>query len=532
MPVRTAAVLGLAALAFGTAASADGHAPQVSGLVVSNGGARYLGDRSLLATISPNGDGYRESALIRFRLDEPATVKLTVASLGYRGRKVFDRTLRLGRGRHTVRWAPRAWIQPRTYVVRLRVRDRNGNVGTYGFSRGSRKAVIRVLGIDAAFEHESYAPNSSAELELESDQPTLALQLFRAGSERIVTKANDTMNGEPMTEPVRIERADRRNRPRLLRVWIGDWPSGVYFAKLTGSDGRSGYAPFVVRPRKLGEHRVAVVMPTYTWQAYNFRDENGDGYGDTWYAGRTHRTLLGRAYLDRGVPPFFRTYDLNFLVWLARGERAGKDRAVDFLADSDLATAPSSYELARSYDLLVFPGHHEYVTRREYLLVTGYRNRGGNLMFLSANNFFWRVDRKGPTLTRVAKWRDLGRPEAALLGVQYLANDHGGRKGPFVVRHSPHNEWVLAGTGLQQGSRFGHFGIEIDHITRRSPRGISVIAEIPNLLGRGRTAQMTYYETAKTAKVFAAGAFTLGGYARYLPVSQLLDNLWERMAKP
>ena len=67
---------------------------------------------------------------------------------------------------------------------------------------------------------------------------------------------------------------------------------------------------------------------------------------------------------------------------------------------------------------------------------------------------------------------------------------------------------------------------------RRSPPGISVIAEIPNLLGRGKTAQMTYYETAKTAKVFAAGAFTLGGYARYLPVSQLLDNLWERMAKP
>ena len=231
----------------------------MSGLVVSNGGTRYLGDRALLATISPNGDGYRESAVVRFRLDEAATVKLTVASLGYRGRKVFDRTLKLGRGRHTVRWAPRAWIQPRTYVVRLRVRDRNGNVGTYGFSRGSRKAVIRVLGIDAAFEHESYGPNTSAELVLESDQPTLALQLFRAGSERIVTKANDRMNGEPVSEPARIERGDRRDRPRRLRVWIGDWPSGVYFAKLTGVGRTLGFAPFVVRPRRLGEHRVAVV---------------------------------------------------------------------------------------------------------------------------------------------------------------------------------------------------------------------------------------------------------------------------------
>ena len=532
MSVRTTFVLAFAVLAFGTAASTDGHAPQVSGLAVSNGGTRYLGDRQLLATISPNGDGYRERALVRFRLDEAATVRLSIVSLGYRGRKVFGRTLKLGRGRHTVLWAPRAWIQPRTYVVRLTVRDRSGNAGTYGLSRTSRKPVIRVLGIDAAFEHESYPPNTSAGLVLESDQPSLVLQLFRAGQERVITRANDTMNGEPMTEPMRLERGDRRNGPRRLRVWIGDWPSGVYFARFTGSDGRSGYAPFIVRPRHLGVHRVAIVLPTYTWQAYNFRDENGDGLGDTWYAGRTRRTLLGRAYLDRGVPPFFRTYDLNFLIWLARCERSGKDRGADFLADSDLASAPSAFELARSYDLLVFPGHHEYVTRREYALVREFRNRGGNLMFLSANNFFWRVDRHGRTLTKVAQWRDLGRPESALLGVQYLANDRGGRKAPFVVRNSPENDWLLAGTGLVPGSRFGLFGIEIDHRTRHSPRGTSVLAEIPNLLGRGRTAQMTYYETAKSAKVFAAGAFTLGGYARYVPVSQLLDNLWERMAKP
>ena len=46
---------------------------------------------------------------------------------------------------------------------------------------------------------------------------------------------------------------------------------------------------------------------------------------------------------------------------------------------------------------MVFPGHHEYVTRREYDAVEGFRDRGGDLIFLSANNFFWRVDITGAT---------------------------------------------------------------------------------------------------------------------------------------
>ncbi len=38
-----------------------------------------------------------------------------------------------------------------------------------------------------------------------------------------------------------------------------------------------------------------------------------------------------------------------------------------------------------------------------------------------------------------------------------------------------------------------------------------MLAEIPDLFGKGFTAQMTYYETPSGAKVFAAGAFTLAG---------------------
>src|SRR5205814_9477318 len=47
------------------------------------------------------------------------------------------------------------------------------------------------------------------------------------------------------------------------------------------------------------------------------------------------------------------------------------------------------------YDLIVFPGHHEYVTSREYDVVRRYRDAGGNLMFLFANDFFWRIVVRG-----------------------------------------------------------------------------------------------------------------------------------------
>ena len=103
-------------------------------------------------------------------------------------------------------------------------------------------------------------------------------------------------------------------------------------------------------------------------------------------AGRCERRASGRPYLNRGVPYHFRRYDLPFLHWLAR-----TNRDVDVLSDADLERAPDAATLEQAYDLMVFPGHHEYVTKREYDLVgEGYRNLGGgNLAFLSANNFFW-----------------------------------------------------------------------------------------------------------------------------------------------
>ena len=66
--------------------------------------------------------------------------------------------------------------------------------------------------------------------------------------------------------------------------------------------------------------------------------------------------------------------------------------------------------------------------------------------------------------------------------------------------------------------------------TAASPQSINVLAVMPNVFGTGHTAEMTYYETAAGAKVFAAGAFTLSGtQARTPEIWRILDNLWDRL---
>ena len=372
--------------------------------------------------------------------------------------------------------------------------------------------------LEAAFARESYGPGATAVLRLWGAPARITVQVFRTGPERTRTRGNHEMRGIAVSKPTTARGG------RALRLRTGNWPTGMYFARIQAGSSIA-FAPFVLRPRRLGEHRVAVILPTLTWQAYNFRDDDGDGASDTWYADRRRRSLrLARPFRDRGVPLRFRSYDLPFLHWLA-----WNDRPVDYLAQADLERVSGARRLRRAYDLIIFPGHHEYVTSREFGLVKGFRNLGGNLMFLSANNFFWRVERDGSLLRLIAMWRDLGRPEAALVGVQYVA--YGSElRGPYVVRRSHAAPWLFRGTGLRNGSSFGSFGIEVDRTTGASPRGVRVLAEIRNGQGRALTGQMTYY-THGNAKVFATGAFTLGGSATRRYGAALLENLWRQMTR-
>jgi len=349
------------------------------------------------------------------------------------------------------------------------------------------------------------------------------MRIFRAGTERGGIRARDKMRGSAVTATRQL---GTLVPGRSIWVSVPEEPSGLYYVRLAAGN-RIGFAPFVLRPRRLGEHRVAEVLPTLSWQAYNRRDDDGDGEGDTWYVNQQTKTTarLYRPYLDRGVPPNYKYYEQPFLRWLTLTKRE-----VDYLAQTDVAHA-SGRKLAAAYDLLIFSGHHEYVTKQEYDSVQGFRDRGGNLMFLSANNFYREVVIRAGVMHKGLTFREMGRPEAALTGVEYIKNDKGEHRAPYVVRSMRGVPWLFADTGLRTGSRFGNAGIEIDHTQPSSPRGTRVVAELPNLMGWGLTGQMTYYERGG-AKVFAAGAFTFAGASLWPTNRQIMENLWDHLSAP
>ena len=520
------ALLALAALAAAVGLGSDAASSStlaLSAVRAGNGGVPYQGDRPRLVTVSPNGDGLRDWARVAFRLARTTRVTLQVSVEGGRAappRVIYSRSRRFHAGAHSVRWTPPPAIEPRTY--RLRV---------LADGRESAQLVVRVLGVEAAFGRQSYEPGANARLVVSSDARRLLVQLFQAGPETrpnlYSAYGNDELFGIPAGSAYAFDWARHRNRRFALRLRLPEGPSGLYFARLVADDGRVGFAPFVLLPRHLGSSRVAVVFPTNTWQAYNHRDVDGDGIGDTWYSRETVRRIdLTRPYLHRGVPTRFRGYELGFLRWLH-----STNKQVDFVTDRQLDRL-SGRRLQRLYDLVVFLGHHEYMTRRAYDHTVRYRDLGGNLMFTSTTNFLWRVARHGHWLVRGRMWRALGRPEASLIGVQFSNNDGGKNQGHYLVVGAKAAPWAFRDTGLADGGTFGHGGIEIDARTPASPPGTIVLATMRNLQGGRHSAEMTYYGTAAGAKVFAAGTLNFAGTALETPVSGLLENLWRRLARP
>jgi hypothetical protein len=509
-------------------------APKLLDLRVSNGSTPYAGDGPLLTTVSPNGDGFRDRAVVGFRLTKSAAVELDVLqTVNVKRGKNTVQTISsvrhaFSRGRHRLVWTPARSLPSGTYVLQLTVTDTQGRRRIYndlplaGRVR-IRAPVVRIQRIGVSVGAR-YMPGQTAVASVATDARQLDVDVlsFRNGRGAVDPKTG----ASPIAPPVALAWRGHRKAPGRVRIHIGDWPSGLYFVRITSKDRRVGYAPFVIRPPVLGTSRIAVVLPTNTWQAYNFADANGDGWGDSWYVnGAFRRVDISRPYNDSGIPLRFRDFDSAIAAWLsARGN-------VDFLTDLDLEHVASGDLLAHVYDLIVFPGHEEYTTAHEYNVVRRFRNLGGNLMFLSANNFFWKVVFRGHVMRRVGEWRNLGRPEASLIGVQYVANNYAIHQGAYIA-NTTGAPWVFAGTGLANGQSFGSYGYEIDIRSPATPPGTILLASIPDLMGPGRTAEMTYYETAAGAKVFAAGALNFGASVGDPVVARILDNVWTRLSTP
>jgi hypothetical protein len=132
----------------------------------------------------------------------------------------------------------------------------------------------------------------------------------------------------------------------------------------------------------------------------------------------------------------------------------------------------------------VIGGHAEYQTMTNYNALISARNSGVGLAFISGNEIYWQVryepnagvprrvvvgyktwepDPVRDPKLRTIRWRDLGRPEQKLIGVQLPDNgwmNWGGQS--WVPKNSTH--WAFAGSGLDDGIpvRAEISGYEID----------------------------------------------------------------------
>ena len=306
-----------------------------------------------------------------------------------------------------------------------------------------------------------------------------------------------------------------------------DLPSGVYAMRLRG-DGVEDHIPFFVAPRK-GQptSRLALLMPTFSYLAY--ANESLDVTDSLRLAPRQDMGLNPEAYAyvaANGLKSLYdlhrdgsgiclgsrrrpiidfrpkarcRTFDaphqfaadLHLVHWLhARGYE------VDILCD-DLLHAEGE-ELLKPYRAVMTGTHPEYWSRAMLDARDAWLDRGGRLLYLGGNGFYWVTavaqdepdvievrryagtgtwqgepgeDRLALSEERGGLWRMSGRPPQARMGIGFCGQGFD-RGAPYVKTAAGKSDrwsWVFEGVsgdvfGAGPALVLGHgaAGFEID----------------------------------------------------------------------
>src|SRR5262249_13622085 len=160
--------------------------------------------------------------------------------------------------------------------------------------------------------------------------------------------------------PARRRAPGRRVRARPEPGRAGPRARGPASADVRPAEGRARDPELPARgvARRRECHAPSGLSPRIRESSF-FRDDDGTGVPNSWSASTSvHCVSLARPFLGDGVPPHY-IDDRGFQRWLMR---SGKH--ADVLTDDDLDRLTGA-QLARRYDLVVFPWHHEYVTARE-----------------------------------------------------------------------------------------------------------------------------------------------------------------------
>jgi hypothetical protein len=337
--------------------------------------------------------------------------------------------------------------------------------------------------------------------------------------------------------------------------------SGYYYAllRVTSGDhtGARGYVPFIVREAPSRRSQVLIQVPVNTWQAYNpWGGKSLYPFNSSDLAPAT-RVSFDRPLAYTAQGPF--DWEYNMVRFL---EREGYD--VSYQTDADTDLRPESLLQHR---LVMMIGHDEYWTKRMRDAFDAARDAGTNLAVTNSNAAFWQVryEDGGRTLVgykhaapdpvpdaalRTIQFRELGRPECALLGVMWFRiREH--QTGPvdYTVTEAASRDAWFAGTGLRPGDTvLDVVGNEWDSLPEPPvpadcvKPGLTVFFHFG---GPPQNADAVRYTAPSGARVFSGGAqqlswsldpFNTGRFGRTLPedtrLQQFMRNALADLTRP
>lgn len=167
--------------------------------------------------------------------------------------------------------------------------------------------------------------------------------------------------------------------------------SGVYAARLRTAASED-YVPFFVRPKKnTATAGIALLIPTFSYLAYagtgttafrplSLYSRHSDGSG-VCYSSRLRPITNMRPNINTNNPWQFMA-DTHLVDWLEV-----KGFGVDVLTDEDLHF--EGVAVLKPYKVVVTGTHPEYYSSQMLQALRTYLERGGRLMYMGGNGFYW-----------------------------------------------------------------------------------------------------------------------------------------------
>jgi hypothetical protein len=305
------------------------------------------------------------------------------------------------------------------------------------------------------------------------------------------------------------------------------WRSGylvVQFTVTTGpAAGRSAWTPLILRQDPAAKPAAILVqVPINTLQAYN------DWGGTSTYVTRTAGLPATKVSFDRPYSQSMIGWEYPLLHYLE-----GRRYDVAYQTDADTDRDPGSLLRHR---LVVVNGHDEYWTSSIRNAFESAREAGTNLLFFGANIGYWQVRYEDDGRTMVAYkaqpdpvtdpqaqtilFRQLGRPECALLGVQHQGGTLRWGIGDYTVNAASLRDPWFAGSGFVAGERLeGAVSTETDTIPdwlrlqdkTCLDRPLTVLFQADRGGDTSGNATFVRYVAPSGARVASAGSLELGG---------------------